>query len=136
VILSAGGLKRLVQITDYDNDGEEDSGVVDGALLEAEGIVNSFARKRFEVPLSPVPDTIKDITANIAVYILKSRRDALTEADVLLQKDRMKWLKDLSSGATVPGTNPTPGKSPLNSPSATARPSSKAVGRDNLKGYT
>lgn len=135
VVLAAGGVSRLVQISDFDGDGEEDALLVDDALCEAEGVVNSYVRKRYEVPLAPVPEIIRRLTANLAVYILKSRRDAVCEKDAVEQEQRLEWLKGLAEGNIDPGVDITSPSSPTNKPSATARPSSKKVSRESLKGF-
>ena len=136
VVIAAGGTARLLQLADHDADSKEDDDLVDSAIIEAESLINSYVRKKREVPLPPpVPDVIRTMTANIAVWVLKSRRDALTEADAMLQEQRVQWLENLARGKVDLGVNPAPAASPHNQPSATARPTSKAVSRENLKGF-
>lgn len=136
VVLAAGGVERLVQLTDYDNSGEEDTDLVNDALCEAEGVIDSYLRKRFEVPLQVVPELVRRTAANMAVHVLKSRRDAITEKDVLEQEQRIKWLEGIKDGSIDPGVSPKLAKSPHNNPVSSERPSSKAVSRENLKGFS
>jgi phage gp36-like protein len=136
VELAAGGLERLTQLTDYDRDGDEDTGVVDAAIGDAEALVDSYARKVFAVPFSPVPPIIKTVSTKIAIYFLRERRDAITDANRLDHEDRLQWLANLAKGAVDPGIEPAPGPSGHNRSTATARPSSKAVSRESLKGYS
>lgn len=136
VVVAAGGTARLLQLADFDGDSKEDTGLVDAALVEAEGLINSYVRKKREVPLpGPIPDVIRTTTASMAVWVLKRNRDALTEADVMLQEQRIAWLENLASGKVDLGINPAPPASPHNQPSATDRPTAKAVSRENLKGF-
>lgn len=136
VVVAAGGTARLLQIADFDADSKEDDDLVDGALIEAEALINSYVRKKREVPLPPpVPDVIRTMAANMAVWVLKSRRDALTEGDAMMQDQRIQWLENLAAGKVDLGVNPAPAASPHNQPAATDRPTSKAVSRDNLKGF-
>ena len=136
VVIAAGGTARLLQLSDFDGDSKEDTDLVDSAIIEAEALINTYVRKKREVPLpAPVPDVIRTMTANIAVWVLKSRRDALTEADVMLQEQRVQWLENLARGKVDLGVNPAPAASPHNQPAATDRAASKAVSRENLKGF-
>jgi len=136
VVLAAGGEARLLQITDFDGDGLEDSGIVTDAVDEAEAQINTYARKRFATPFDPVPESIRRLAANLAVYVLKARRDALTESDDRLQDARLDWLAMLANGKVDPGISPAPAASPHNAPSTTDRPSSKAISRENLEGFS
>ena len=136
VELAAGGAERLTQLTDYDRDGAEDSGVVEAVIADAEALVESYARKVFEVPFAPVPPIIKTISTKLAVYFLRERRDSVTDANRLDHEDRLQWLSNLAKGVVDPGISPAPGGSGHNRSSSTARPSSKAVSRESLKGYS
>lgn len=131
----AGGAKRLLEISDYDADGTQDTGLVDSAIDSAEAMVNSYARKLYEVPFVTVPPSIQEVTAGLAVYNLKSWRDALTEADQLKQDARISWLENLAKGLVDPGITPAPPTSGHVAASNTERPSSKAVSRERLKGF-
>ncbi len=133
---AAGGATRLVEIADFDGDGVVDAGLTDEALVKAEGLVNSYVRKVHVTPLvAPIPESIVTITADIAIWMLKGWRDALTEFDVELHADRVKWLEGIASGKVDLGAAPTTAASPFNAASSTARPSSKAVSRENTKGF-
>jgi phage gp36-like protein len=136
VQVAAGGVKRLLQITDIDGDALEDTGVVDAALDEAEAMINSYARKKFEVPFTTVPEIIKRTAANLAVWVLKRNIDALTEQDSMTHDAQIEWLEGLASGKVDPGVTPSPTASAHNQPSTTDRPTSKAVSRENLKGFS
>ncbi len=136
VEIAAGGTARLLQISDFDSDGKEDVDLVDRALDDAEALINSYVRKKREVPLpAPIPNVIRSMAANLAVYNLKAWRDAITEADALQQEQRIAWLENLAAGKVDLGINPAPPASPHNQPSATDRPTAKAVSRENLKGF-
>lgn len=133
---AAGGAMRLTQLLDQDGDGTDDTGLSDRVLCEAEGIVNSYVRKVHNVPLiAPIPQTIATMTADIAIFLLKGRRDALTEGDLARHEERIRWLEGIAKGRVDLGATPTTSASPHNVASSTARPSSKAVSRENLKGF-
>ena len=84
----AGGATRLIQLADYDDDGEADTAVIEAVIAEAEGLINSYARKLFEVPFNPVPPIIKTMAVKIAVYYLRERRDVITPEARAEQEDR------------------------------------------------
>ena len=131
----AGGAKRLLEISDFDGNGVEDADLVTGALDAAEATINSYARKGYEVPFVVVPPSIREMTAGLAVYELKCWRDALTEADIVKQDARIKWLENLAKGLVDPGITPAPPVSGHVASSNTERPSAKAVSREKLKGF-
>ncbi len=135
VVVAAGGLARLLQIADFDNDGLEDTGLVDGAIDEAEGLIDSYLRKKREVPLAAAPQVIVRMAANMAVYVLKARRDAVTENDRLLEEDRIKWLENFAKGLVTLGVDPAPASSPHNQPRVSDKRSSRDESRENLKGF-
>jgi len=135
VVNGVGGLERLVQLTDYDNDGLEDAGVVDQAIADAEGEVNSYARKVFAVPFSPVPPIIKTIARKLAVYNLISQRSQVTGTQRLEHEDRIKWLENLAAGKVDPGIAPAPPASGRNRSTSTPSASTNAGRRENFKGY-
>lgn len=136
VLISAvGGNDFLVQLADMDGDGVEDAGVVDSAIVDAEGMVNSYVRKLFATPLSPVPAAIVGVTKRITVYLLKQQRNnAVTELDRLQYEDDLKWLKLLSKGEVDPGIASL-APSGHNRTTSTQRRSSKHASRESLKGF-
>ncbi len=136
IVFAAGGEERLLQLTDPNSDGLEDDDVINEAIIDAESLINSYVRKKREVPVSPVPPVLRKLAAKLAVYALKEQRDAVTESDTLLQGDRIHWLEGFSKGTVVLGVNPAPTASPHNQPSASERPTSKSVSRRNLEGYS
>ena len=136
VVFAAGGEERLLQLTDANSDGLEDASIVDDAIEEAEALINSYVRKKREVPVVPAPPILVKLAAKIAVYVLKEHRDAVTERDAMLHDDRIRWLENFAKGTVVLGVNPAPAASPHNQPSSTERPSSKTVSRKNLEGYS
>lgn len=137
IVNAVGGDERLIQLTDYDNDGTEDAGTVDDAIEDAEALIDSYARKVFATPFTaPIPPIIKTMAKQITVYNLRDRRDAINESDRENQVDRLKWLENLATGKVDPGIAPAPGPSGHNRSTATERPTSKRVSRESLKGYS
>lgn len=135
-MFAVGGEARLKQLTDRDADGVEDVGVVDAAIAEADARIDSYANKRFSVPFETVPDSIKMLSVRLARYALRDQRGTLTQADVDTLEVDIKWLEALADGKVSPGVEPQPTKSSLMRDRVTARSSLKAVGRNQLKGFS
>ena len=115
--------KELVELTNDTRTGEVDPLVVDAALEEASGRVDSYCRNRYVTPLQP-SGTLTGLTLDITVYLLFSRRRNVKLAETVRQRfeDAMQLLKDIAAGKAnldQPGTVQTPQSStagPVKSP--------------------
>ena len=126
----------LVALADLDSDGQEDSGAVTSAIAVADSLIDTYASKRFFVPFAaPLPEAIRWLSARLAVYALRRSKQALTAGDLAAHADDLKWLELLSNGEVLPGIEPIPGKGSIVRDRASARPSSKDVSRQKLKGF-
>ena len=67
---------------------------VDEAIALADALINSFLRGKHEVPLSTVPDLIREFSVTISIYNLYQRRIDLSIPEVLQSgyKDALKQL--------------------------------------------
>ncbi len=93
---------QLVELTNDDSDGETvvDS-VVDNALTEASGIIDSYCRMRYKTPLpTPTGQLVRSLTLDIAIYNLFSRRreTKLTDTIATRYNAAIAFLKDVSKG--------------------------------------
>ena len=73
------GSDTYVQLTDDDGDQVADVGVVDEARLGAEGEVNSYFARRYQVPIDlsvhgDLADLLASITLDLVEYRLRARR--------------------------------------------------------------
>lgn len=104
------GTQKLVELTNPDNlDAITiNSGVIDAALDHATALADSYALKRYNVPLSPVPPAIADAVMVLAYHRLHG---AMVPEDVKdMRKDAMAFLRDVSTGAArldVAGAEPS-----------------------------
>lgn len=78
---------------------------VEQALADADGIVDSYLRKRYSVPLSPVPQVITRASCILARYDLSVGGDREPADQVKAdRRDIVAWLTQLSNGtATLEG---------------------------------
>lgn len=73
-------------------------------ILDAQSFVDSYLNQRYTVPLSPVPDSVRNATGTIAYYRLHERRaEMITESLQQMYDQTVAWLRDLAKGvASLP----------------------------------
>jgi len=103
----------LIQLTDAAGEAIDEDDVT-RAIADADATIDSYCQDRYPVPFSPVPDKIRQVSVDIAIYNLYSLRDD-TAPD--MRKDRHKeairWLEkvnkgDITLGAATPSRSNTP----------------------------
>ena len=97
------GNATYVQLTDDDGDGNADVGVVDEARLGAEGEVNSYLAKRFQVPIdvdthAEVSDVLASVTLDLVEYRLRGRRPPISDAARRKRNEAIDWLTKVAAG--------------------------------------
>ncbi len=97
------GSTTYVQLTDDDGDDVADTGVVDEARLAAEGEVNSYLARRYQVPIdvsqhSELADLLTSITLDLVEYRLRSRRPPVAQDAVDRHGKTLQWLKGVAGG--------------------------------------
>ncbi len=99
----------IVTIADNNGDGQPDEQVVSRALVDADGIINSYLSVRYSLPLTQVPQVIIAAAVDIAVYRMAMTADRLTTEMRVRFEDAMTWLKHISEGKAGLGIpDPTP----------------------------
>ena len=108
--------KDLTELTDDAGAGAIDSTIVDAALAEASGLVDSYCRGRYQTPLQ-ANQNIVSLTLDIAVYVLFKRRRETRMAETVqtAYTGAIAFLKDISAS-----------KASLDQPSGAAPQSSTA----------
>ena len=132
---AAGGEKRLAQLVDWNGDSSVDAAEVTKAIAAADSLINSHSARRYAVPLNPVPDRCKQLSADLAVFYLKKWRGVLDEHDMTWFEGELKWLGQLAKGEVTWDTDPEPSKHSRVIDGVHDRPSDKEVGRSPLKGF-
>jgi phage gp36-like protein len=91
--------KELIQLTDDTNSGQVNTAVVNAALEEASGWVDSYCRNRYTTPLQ-ASDTVKSLTLDRAVWLLFSRRRGVKVSETVSERhaEALAFLKDVSTG--------------------------------------
>lgn len=102
-MVDAIGASELMQLTDDDRSGAIDDDVVNKAITHAESTFESYARRRYALPV-PATQKVKSVCIDLAVNWLKRRRAKNREALEMVQnayKEIERFLKDVSSGAAA-----------------------------------
>ena len=95
----------LTNLTDDTDSGTANDDVVNQAIADADALIDSYVGSSYAVPLTTIPAIIKNISVDIAIYNLYSRR---TDTIPDIRKDRftnaLKYLQDISNGKiALPG---------------------------------
>ena len=94
---------ELVQLADFDQDGTADSTVIARAISDAESLVDSYVGARTTVPLTTVPDHVKTLAVNLAIYYLHLGRRSVTEDIRNQYEDDLRQLRDIAAGKATLG---------------------------------
>lgn len=141
---AAGGLKKLKELVDWDNDGTADAVEVTAAIANADALIDSFCAGRFSVPFNPVPSTIRRCSAELARIMLARDRNVMTDAlqqrweEIAGTDDRKPgWLLLLAKGVVTPGTDPQPAKHSTMAVDSveTTLPAERDTSRDKTSGF-
>ena len=97
------GSNAYVQLTDDDGDGVADVGVVDEARLGAEGEVNSYLARRFQVPIdlsahADLADLLATIALDLVEYRLRARRPPVSDDARRRHAQAIDWLRRVADG--------------------------------------
>lgn len=103
---AAGGREKLIQLTDLSSAGQIDAAYLADAIEEADSWINSYLQHRIAVPVATPPEILRRVSAAETVYILKNRRESLTEADQTRHEERISWLEGVRKGEISLGTDP------------------------------
>ena len=98
-MLDRFGDEELLQLADRDDSGVIDTAVLDAVLKDAEELIDSYLAKRYQLPLSNVPQSLVRISASIARYFLY--KDEPTDAAQKGYDNAIAWLKDIAAGKAL-----------------------------------
>jgi len=128
--------KALIQLTDDEGLGAFNQVRVDEAIARADAEIEAYCRERYEVPFEDVPELVRNISADIAIYNLFSRR--VTEMPELWAeryRNSIKRLEGISRG-TISLITAASGTSGSEGGVGNSRePGDRTVSLERLKGY-
>jgi phage gp36-like protein len=110
VQFAAGGADRMLQLFDWNNAQTIDAATLARALEHADGIIDAYARRRFQVPILAPSATIRVFAANLAVHYTRKVRGLITESEAQeIERGHQLWLDRLASGLIIVSEpEPTP----------------------------
>jgi len=93
---AAYGANKIADAADRDADGAADAAIVAAAISRATGVIDSYLRSRFTLPLVSTPDLVREIALALARYFLSTGESSdRVETDY---KQAISWLKDVRDG--------------------------------------
>lgn len=94
---------ELAQLTS--ETGVTDDAVVTECIAEADAEIDSYAGRKYAVPMSPVPDRVRNLSIDITLFKAASRRafklGGISDAIRQLYEDALSFLKDIAAGRAV-----------------------------------
>ena len=125
---------ELVGLTQDDADNPfVDEAKVTRAIADADGVINGYCAKGYTVPLSSVPDLIRGLSVDIAIYNLYSRRGAAPDLRTDRYKAAVKTLENISKGTVTLGVTPAPEENPAQAASQSG--ADRVFNRESMKGF-
>ena len=128
---------ELLRLTDDEGLGSVNTARVDAAIARADADIDSYCAARYSVPVTPVPQLLKSISVDLAVYDLYSRAViSMPEVRGRRQRDARKHLEDIAGGRATLGTSEVPSPADTGSGAETNKPTDTNVfSRDKLGGF-
>lgn len=133
-LIAAFGLTELINLSDRatPRTGNVDDAVVNEALEDADGEINSYIAARVPTPVSPVPRMLKTVACAIARYRLS--KNFSTERMRNDYQDAVSWLKSVANGTVSIGDSTAPTEAPTGGTPQFA-PACNKFTRDKLKDF-
>ncbi len=127
--------EQLVQLTDDDKMGVADDAKIAKAIADSEAEVNGYVATRHAVPIAaPVPDLVKALAIDIAIYRLWRRRQRVPADVRTAYDDAVSKLKDIARGTLTLGIDPAPADSTKGSSGEVFGPE-RVFDRDKMSGF-
>jgi phage gp36-like protein len=137
VQIAMGGFAKLVQATDQDGLlNAVDPVVLGQAINEADGIINSYLRKQFAVPLvAPIPDVISNLSAAWAARNLRRNlyKGLVQREDADQEVVDREWLMAVAEGKLMLDVAKAPPKAEDRIDSAQPRDSTMKISSTRLR---
>ena len=93
-------VKELAELT-ADSGDTPDSEVVDEVIHRADAEIDAYLGMRYTLPLSPLPDQVKGLSIDMALYHLYSRRSVVPTVRRQKYEAAVAFLKLVAAGESV-----------------------------------
>ncbi len=111
-ILKQISQERLIELTDDEGIGQFNESVISEAIEDADSRIDTYCGTVYTVPFSPVPEILKRLSVDIAIYNLFSRRGIGDEVREKRYDNAIRLLKEISTGKVTLGKVPEPKDNP------------------------
>ncbi len=93
-----------------ENGEEPDPAVVADAIAKADAEIDGYLGIRYQVPVNPVPDLVRAMSVDLAIYNLHKRRPLLPMPETVRMGygDRIAFLKQVVAGNATIGATAAP----------------------------
>jgi phage gp36-like protein len=96
--------EELILLTDDEALGSVNAARVSEAIAQADAEIDSYCAVRYTVPVSPLPELLKKLSVDIAVYALYSRTvQSMPEIRAERYRASVKQLEGISKGTLTLG---------------------------------
>ena len=99
-LLSLIPVKELAELT-TDSGDTPDSQVVAEAIDRADAEIDAYLGSRYTLPLNPVPDQVKGLSMDMALYHLYSRRSLAPPVRRQKYEAALSLLKQIAAGEAI-----------------------------------
>jgi len=129
-------LEQLIDDTGSDSAPDKTARIT-AAISNADSKINAFCGQKYTVPFSTVPDVVKDLSVDISIWWLASRRwnTIDMQSTIKMNNDKAISLLEKISKGTVVLSVPDPAKNPNKVAATVITSSSRILSRDSLKGF-
>ena len=125
---------EVIRYTDDAGAGVINTDVTDKAMTAADALIDSHLAVRYSVPLAPVPDLVRDLAVDIAIYKIHTHRPGIPDEVRTKYDDAVKYLEKAASGKIIiPGAAAAPDGESSGSVAITGP--SRIFSRDSLKEF-
>ncbi len=122
------GEAELIQLTDRNNTGAIDIDVLNRAIEDADGDIDSRIGSRFTAPITPIPKPLIRVACEIARYYLYD--DDVTETIESRFKAAIRFLDGVAAGKITVGVTEA-GEKPVSNNTATMQSGGNVFNRDD-----
>lgn len=127
------GEQELIQLSDPEAQALNED-VIEEALKDASGVMDSYLAKRYPLPLATIPAVLVDCCADLALYrLMRLRRQGAVEDAKERADAAIAWLKDLASGKAILQELEAPAAIPGGQVRLTCSP--RLFSREGLRGF-
>ncbi len=126
----------IIQLTDDEDTGSVNQARVDEAIAQADSIIDSYCGTRYSVPFSTVPDIVKTLSVDIAIYNLYSRRvEEIPETRDQRYRNAIRQLEGIARGTISIGEDPEPAVHSEGGSESNKTTNDRIFTRDKLEGF-